>query len=52
MVLAKINLYCVLKVIFNLDSTKASVPDGIPVVVLKKCEPELSSYWLNSSISV
>ena len=52
MVLAKINLYCVLKVIFNLDSTKASVPDGIPVAVLKKCEPELSSYWLNSSIRV
>ena len=44
MTLAKINLYCILKVIFNLDSTKASVPDRIPVVVLKKCEPELSSY--------
>ena len=44
MTLAKINLYCNLKAIFNLDSTKAFVPDRIPVVVLKKCEPELSSY--------
>ena len=30
------------KVITNLDSSKASDPDCIPVVVLKKCEPELS----------
>ena len=30
------------KVITNLDSSKASVPDCIPVVVLKDCEPELS----------
>ena len=30
------------KVITNLDSSKASGPDCIPVVVLKKCEPELS----------
>ena len=30
------------KVITNLDSTKASAPDCIPVVVLKNCEPELS----------
>ena len=30
------------KVITNLDSSKASCPDCIPVVVLKKCEPELS----------
>ena len=30
------------KVITNLDSTKASGPDSIPVVVLKNCEPELS----------
>ena len=30
------------KVITNLDSSKASGPDGIPVVVLKNCEPELS----------
>ena len=30
------------KVITNLDSSKASVPDCIPVVVLKNCEPELS----------
>ena len=30
------------KVITNLDLSKASGPDGIPVVVLKNCEPELS----------
>ena len=30
------------KVIRNLDSSKASGPDCIPVVVLKSCEPELS----------
>ena len=30
------------KVIANLDSSKASGPDCIPVVVLKKCKPELS----------
>ena len=30
------------KVITNLDSSKASGPDCIPVVVLKNCEPELS----------
>ena len=30
------------KVIVNLDSSKASGPDCIPVVVLKKYEPELS----------
>ena len=30
------------KFITNLDSSKASGPDCIPVVVLKKCEPELS----------
>ena len=30
------------KVITNLDFSKASGPDCIPVVVLKKCEPELS----------
>ena len=30
------------KVIMNLDSSKASGPDYIPVVVLKNCEPELS----------
>ena len=30
------------KVIMNLDLSKASVPDCIPVVVLKDCEPELS----------
>ena len=29
------------KVILNLDSSKASGPDRIPVVVLKNCEPEL-----------
>ena len=30
------------KVITNLDSSEASGPDFIPVVVLKNCEPELS----------
>ena len=30
------------KVITNLDLSKASGPDCLPVVVLKKCEPELS----------
>ena len=30
------------KVITNLDSSKVSVPDCIPAVVLKNCEPELS----------
>ena len=29
------------KVITNLDSSKASGPDYVPVVVLKNCEPEL-----------
>ena len=31
------------KVVINLEFTKASGPDCIPVVVLKNCEPELSS---------
>ena len=30
------------KVVMNLDLSKVSGPDCIPVVVLKKCEPELS----------
>ena len=30
------------KVIMNLDLSKASGPDCVPVVVLKNCEPELS----------
>ena len=30
------------KVITNLDSSKASGPDYIPVAVLKNCEPEFS----------
>ena len=30
------------KVLMNLDFSKASGPDCIPVVVLKNCEPELS----------
>ena len=30
------------KVITNLDLSKASSPDCIPVVVLKNCEPEIS----------
>ena len=29
------------KVITNIDLSKASGPDSIPVVVLKNCEPEL-----------
>ena len=32
------------KVIVNLDLSKASGPDYIPVVVLKKCKPELFLY--------
>ena len=32
------------KVITNLDSSKASGPDCIPVVVLKNCEPELQKH--------
>ena len=31
------------KVITNLDSSKASHPDCVPVVVLKNCEPEISN---------
>ena len=30
------------KIIMNLDMTKASGPDCVPVVVLKNCQPELS----------
>ena len=30
------------KVITNLDLSKASGPDCVPVVILKNCEPELS----------
>ena len=30
------------KVVMDLDLSKASGPDCIPVVVLKNCEPELS----------
>ena len=30
------------KVVMNLDLSKASGPDCIPLVVLKNCEPELS----------
>ena len=30
------------KIITNLDSSKVSGPDCIPVVVLKNCDPELS----------
>ena len=37
-----ITLKVVKKVIRNLDSSKGSGPDYIPVVVLKNCEPELS----------
>ena len=37
-----ITLKLVKKAITNLDSSKASGPDYIPVVVLKNCEPEVS----------
>ena len=37
-----VTLKMVKKVIMNLDLSKASGPDHIPVVVLKNCEPELS----------
>ena len=43
------------KVIMNLDLSKASGPDFIPVVVLKNCEPELSyilAELFNINISV
>ena len=33
-------LKMVKKVIMNLDLSKASAPDRIPVVVLKNCEPK------------
>ena len=36
----------------NLDLSKASGPDYIPVVLLKKCEPELSYILADSSTSV
>ena len=34
----------VMKIIFNVDFAKASAPDLVPLVVLNKCEPELSSF--------
>ena len=37
-----VSLKVVKKVIMNLDLSKAFGPDCIPVVVLKKCEPEFS----------
>ena len=37
-----VTLKMVRKVIINLDLSKESGPDCIPVVVLKKCESELS----------
>ena len=37
-----VTLKMVRKVVVNLDLSKASGPDCIPVVVLKNCEPELS----------
>ena len=39
------------KVITSLNSSKASGPDFIPVVVLKNCEPELS-YILAESFNM
>ena len=40
------------KVVMNLDLSKASGPDCIPVVVLKNCERELSYILADSSRSV
>ena len=37
------------KVIMNLDLSKASGPDCIPVVVLKNCEPEIFNKCLKES---
>ena len=37
-----VTLKMVRNVVMNLDLSKASGPDCIPVVVLKNCEPELS----------
>ena len=37
-----LNPKMVKKVIMNLDLSKAYVPDGIPMVALKNCDPELS----------
>ena len=37
-----ITLKLVKKIITNLDSSRMSGPDYIPVVVLKNCEPEIS----------
>ena len=37
-----ITLKMVKKIITNLDLSKASDPDCIPVMILKNCEPELS----------
>ena len=37
-----VTLKMVKRVIMNLDLSKASCPDCIPVVVLKNCKPELS----------
>ena len=38
-----ITLKMVKKVIMNLNSTKASGPDCIPVIILTNCEPDLSN---------
>ena len=40
------------KVMMNVDLSKASGPDCIPVVVLKNCEPELSYILAELSVSV
>ena len=39
-----ITLKMVKKVIMNLDLSKASGRDSIPMLILKNCEPELSKY--------
>ena len=40
------------KVMMNVDLSKASGPDCIPVVVLKNCEPEFSYILAELSVSV
>ena len=34
----------VMKIIFNVDFVKASVPDLVPFLALNKCEPDISSF--------
>ena len=43
----QISVRDVAKLIKNLDSSKATGPDGIPIIVLKKLQPELAPYLQN-----